>query len=222
MGYTTWRSHVTYQWAAEESCHISIRHGEVVSQINEPWRMSYATWRSHVSYQCAVEKSCHMSIRHGRVVSRMGWLRWVGSLKLQVSFAKEPHEKDYILQKRPTILRSLLFVATPYQWTMTNELYHMEESCHVSVSHVETPSHDDQGITCSTYNFLARMSRVTYQYAMSQINCILSHISEPCHISASHVTYKWVLWKHWVITIKASIAQNLGMGWLRLVGSIKS
>ena len=29
-----------------------------------------------------------------------GWLRLVGSLKLQVSFAKEPHERDYILQKR--------------------------------------------------------------------------------------------------------------------------
>jgi len=31
----------------------------------------------------------------------MGWLRLVGPLKLQVSFAKEPHKRDYILQKRP-------------------------------------------------------------------------------------------------------------------------
>ena len=45
----------------------------------------------------------------------MGWLRLVGSLKLQVSFAKDPYEKDYILQKRPIILRSLLIVATPYR-----------------------------------------------------------------------------------------------------------
>jgi len=30
----------------------------------------------------------------------MGWLRLVGSLKLQVSFAKEPYKIDYILQKR--------------------------------------------------------------------------------------------------------------------------
>jgi hypothetical protein len=44
----------------------------------------------------------------------MGWLRLVGSLKLQVSFGKEPYKRDYILQKRPTILRSLLIVATPY------------------------------------------------------------------------------------------------------------
>jgi len=44
----------------------------------------------------------------------MGWLRLVGSLKLQVSFAKESHKRDDILQKRPTILRSLLIEATPY------------------------------------------------------------------------------------------------------------
>ena len=45
----------------------------------------------------------------------MGWLRLVvGSLKLQVSFAKEPYKRDYILQKRPMILRSVLIVATPY------------------------------------------------------------------------------------------------------------
>jgi len=38
----------------------------------------------------------------------------VGSLKIYVSFAKEPFGRDYILQKRPMILRSLLIVATPY------------------------------------------------------------------------------------------------------------
>jgi len=45
----------------------------------------------------------------------MGWLRLVGSLKLQVSFAKEPYKRDDILQQRPIILRSLLIVATPYK-----------------------------------------------------------------------------------------------------------
>jgi len=44
----------------------------------------------------------------------MKWLRLVGSLKLQVIFAKEPYKRDYILQKRPIILRSLLPLATPY------------------------------------------------------------------------------------------------------------
>ena len=47
----------------------------------------------------------------------MGWLRLVGSLKLLVSFAKEPYKTDDILQKRPIILRSLPIVATPYTST---------------------------------------------------------------------------------------------------------
>ena len=50
----------------------------------------------------------------------MGWLRLVGSLKLHVSFAKEPYKRDYILLKRPIILRSLLIDATPYQSNRAN------------------------------------------------------------------------------------------------------
>jgi len=45
--------------------------------------------------------------------SIIGWLRLVGSLKLQVSFAKETYERDDILQTTPIILRSVLIVATP-------------------------------------------------------------------------------------------------------------
>ena len=47
------------------------------------------------------------------------YARWYGVAtirrlqKLLVSFAKEPYKTDYILQKRPIILRSLLIVATP-------------------------------------------------------------------------------------------------------------
>ena len=40
----------------------------------------------------------------------MGWLRLVGSLKVQVSFTEY---RLFLLQKRPIILRSLLIVATP-------------------------------------------------------------------------------------------------------------
>ena len=45
----------------------------------------------------------------------MGWLMLVESIKLYLSFAKEPHNRDAILQKRPIILSILLIVATPYQ-----------------------------------------------------------------------------------------------------------
>jgi len=47
------------------------------------------------------------------IAACMGWLRLVGSLKLEVSTAKEPYKRDCILQKRPVILRSLHIVATP-------------------------------------------------------------------------------------------------------------
>ena len=43
-----------------------------------------------------------------------GWLRIVGSLKLQVSFAEYSFFYMALLQKRHEILRSLLIVATPY------------------------------------------------------------------------------------------------------------
>ena len=42
----------------------------------------------------------------------MGWLRSV--LKIIRLFCKRNYKRDYILQKRPIILRSLLIVATPY------------------------------------------------------------------------------------------------------------
>ena len=43
----------------------------------------------------------------------MGWLRLVGSLKLQVSFAEYSLFYRALLQKRPIILRSLIVGATP-------------------------------------------------------------------------------------------------------------
>ena len=43
----------------------------------------------------------------------MGWLRFVGSLELYVSFANEPYKRDDILQKRPIILSILLTISTP-------------------------------------------------------------------------------------------------------------
>ena len=44
----------------------------------------------------------------------IGWLRLVGCLKWQVSFAEYRLLNRALLQKRPVILRSLLIEATPY------------------------------------------------------------------------------------------------------------
>jgi len=69
--------------------------------IVNPMGRILVRWKS---FRNTLEMLCHP----------MGWLRLVGSLKLQVSFAKEPCKRDAILQKRPIILRSILIVATPY------------------------------------------------------------------------------------------------------------
>jgi len=58
----------------------------------------------------------------------MGWLRLVGSLELQVSFAEYSLFYRALLQKRPIILRNLLVEATPY------------EDCHVE-NDAHTPPH---------------------------------------------------------------------------------
>ena len=52
--------------------------------------------------------------RLGNEEGHVGWLRLDGSLETYVSFAKEPYEIDYILQKRPIFFRSLVIIATPY------------------------------------------------------------------------------------------------------------
>jgi len=53
-------------------------------------------------------------------VTDIGWLRLVGSLKLQVSFAEYRLFYRALLQKRPMFLRSPLIVATPY-WAMHSD-----------------------------------------------------------------------------------------------------
>jgi len=79
------------------SCVTSIAH-----QYGQLW---YSSWVSK-------------HLQEASYVSTIGWLRWVGSLKLWVSFAEYRLFYRALLQTRPRLLRSLLFVATPY------ELYH--------------------------------------------------------------------------------------------------
>jgi len=76
----------------------------------------------------AVHRACERVERAGRRSNRerrranmagmrynagMGWLRLIGSLKLQVSSEECRLFYRALLQKRPIILRSLLIVATP-------------------------------------------------------------------------------------------------------------
>jgi hypothetical protein len=75
--------------------HLPISH-LTISNISEILSLKYICTHPSVS---------HLSMR---------WLCLIGSFKLQVSSAKEPYNRNDILQKTPIILRGLLIVATPY------------------------------------------------------------------------------------------------------------
>ena len=64
-------------------------------------------------YLCVCERRMERTRGKNVCVCGMGWLRLVGSLKWWVSHAKESYKRDYILQQRPIIWRSLLIEATP-------------------------------------------------------------------------------------------------------------
>jgi len=83
----------------------------VVSMQYEVWVCVHACvcWCVHV---CMCHDSSLCDMIHMKGVN-MRWLRLVGSLKLQVSFAEYGLFYKALLQKRPTILRSLRIVATP-------------------------------------------------------------------------------------------------------------
>jgi len=64
--------------------------------------------------------------------SKWMWLRLIGSLKWWVSFADYRLFYRVLLQKRPTILRSLLLVATPYEFLVVSELFVFSEFLAIS------------------------------------------------------------------------------------------
>jgi len=111
-------------------------------------------------------------------INTMGWLRLVGSLKLQVSFAKENYKRDYILQERPIILRSLLIIATPYLQCACCSL-----CCNV-LQYVLQYSLQWCSVCCSVC--CSECCSVEYAVIYFLIS-FTSTLSEPCH------THKWVV-----------------------------
>jgi len=66
---------------------------------------------SHESYHHSYSTmKCQLRPTRRRIIV---WIHLVGSIKLYVSFAKEPYKRNCILQKRCVILSILLNVATP-------------------------------------------------------------------------------------------------------------
>jgi len=97
--------HTTHSFVFFRVSHLSFRisHISLSTHLSSSLAYSFFLCASHVTSLCLFPS-----------LSYIGWLRLVGSFRSKVIFAKEPYKKDYILQKRPIILRSLLIVATPY------------------------------------------------------------------------------------------------------------
>jgi len=74
----------------------------------------------------------------------MGWLRWVGFLKIQVSLQNTGLFCRALLQKRPIFLSILLIVATPY---------HQHDPCRVQTLSVESLTGDIQmTLSCRSFS----------------------------------------------------------------------
>jgi len=80
---------------------------------------SCVTWLIHVWHDSFIHTWVNRSA-HVLMPSHVGWLRFVGSLNLQVSFAKEPYKRDDILQKS---------VTHEYTGLITSERVSMNVSC---------------------------------------------------------------------------------------------
>ena len=122
-----WMSHVSYVNESSLICEWVMSHMWVshVSHVNASSRMH--TWnadQSESDQEDAVKTNLMTSATSLEnllstgffwcvpfSLTHMGWLRLVGSLRLWVSFTKEPYKADDSLQKRPIIFRSLLIIA---------------------------------------------------------------------------------------------------------------
>jgi len=125
----------------------------------------------------------------------MGWLRLVGSLKLEVSFAEYRLFYRALLQKWPVISRSLLIVATPYCNLTSHSFFHHIRSsityqCHLnsfilasydSVSHIKF--------------ILPLYTAVIWHLIYSSIICCITPISYHIH---SSIIFQWRVQQEWL------------------------
>ena len=118
------------------------------------------------------------SIVHVVSSLNMGWLRLVGSLKWQVSFAKEPYKRDDILRKRRIIWRSLLIAATAYMHSASSAM---------TATHCNTLQHT--ATHCNTLQRSAMTAEQTFEKyhaqksAREHVSCsVLQRVAVCCSV----------------------------------------
>jgi len=105
-----WISHMfaSYMSLINKACHIYESCHTISAAI-----MTH-THVCDTTHSCMRHKS-FVCVKLHIYVCTMGWLRSVGSIKLQVSYAEYRLFHRALLQKRPLILSILLAKATPYE-----------------------------------------------------------------------------------------------------------
>jgi len=147
-------------------------------------------------------------------MSGMGWLRLVGSLESQVSFAEYRLFYRALLQKRPITLRSLLIVATPFRCLVSNptnvRVIRMSEWVtnsiwmYTFICLVSYPSHSYQGSKPLTWNKISEIFK--WQKCFSELK-----ISNPrilCTLNGVRRSSWKVVW-----VAKWSYASETSVGW---------
>jgi len=96
-------------------------------------------WAGHVDRPMSHRNGGLQQKKQSTEICTMGWIRLVGSLKLQVSFAEYRLFYRALLQKRPIILWSLLIVATPYIIIQTYdvELHSRRHATYIAITYSE-------------------------------------------------------------------------------------
>ena len=127
----------------------------------------------------------------------MGWLRLVGSLKLQVSFAEYSLFYRALLQNRPVILRGLLIVATPYDMTHPY-VWHASFLCVTCLIHMCDMTHPyvwHDSFTCVTWHIdMCDMNRPNVWH--DSIICVtwIIHMCDMTHSYVWHDSFTCVTW----------------------------
>ena len=130
----------------------------------------------------------------------MGWLQLLGSLKVKVIFAKEPCKRNYILQKKPIILRSILIAATPYLLFITTQVkthsyvWHDSFICVPWLIHMCAMTHS---YVCHD-SFMQVKSNLGGSFIF-RCRSVWKHVySHVTHMNESFHTYKWVISHIWM------------------------
>jgi len=166
--------------------HVRIRHVST----------GIPTWSTSLSHVIHLKETCHvyewnMSAPAALHRIPMGWLWLVGSIKLQVSFAKETYKRDDILQKRPIILSILLTVATPYVIYIAR----VKETCHkyeCGMSALATLRRVPLGVMSYAWRkHVTYVHMYTYIYECIYICIYVTHWKEKSHTHQKKMSQIW-------------------------------